>query len=549
MTDREPPRQPGFTPWPDREAERYLSEGHWGRETLGDLLASWARRSPGATALVDGDRRLSYADLDRSATDAAHGLARLGIAPGDRVVVQLPNTADFAVLLFGLARLGAVPVMALPGHRRVEVTHLAAHSEAVAYAVPDTHAGFDHRALAAEVADAVPGLKHVLVAGDPGGFTPLAEVLAPVPAGEEPPAPARVHPGQVAVLLVSGGTTGTPKLIPRTHRDYAYNARASARVCGLGPEDVYLVCLPAAHNFPLACPGILGILGAGGTAVMCPSPGPDTAFPLVSREGATVTALVPSLTRLWVEVAEDSGAADLASLRLLQVGGAKLDRALAERVTPVLGSRVQQVFGMAEGLLNFTRADDGPDLVNGTQGRPLSPADEVRVVGEDGAEVEPGRVGELLTRGPYTMRGYYRADEYNATAFTSDGFFRSGDLVRRLPSGHLVVEGRVKDVVNRGGENVPAAELEDHLYTHPAVSQAAVVGLPDDNLGEVVCAVLVLEPGRSRPRLREVKAFLRERGLAAFKLPDRLAAVDTLPLTPIGKVDKKSLIQELLSRS
>lgn len=527
----------GVEPWPEEFARRYREEGYWRGESLGALLREWAGRFAEATAVVCGYERLSYAELDRRADVQAAGLRRLGITSGDRLVVQLPNIGEFVVLLFALARCGAVPVLALPAHRRTEIEHLAALSQAVGYVIADLHGGFDYRELAVELTAAVPSVQHVLVAGDPGRFTALDSVQAdPVP---QPP----VDTAGVAVLLISGGTTGKPKLIPRTHDDYAYNARASAQVCGLSTGDVYLACLPIAHNFPLACPGWLGTLSVGGTVVMAPAPSPDVAFGLVERERVTVTALVPPLARLWVEATEwDSS--DLSSLRLLQVGGAKLDAQLARRVGPALGCRLQQVFGMAEGLLNYTRLDDPDELVMTTQGRPLSPADEVRIVGQDGAESAPGEVGELWTRGPYTMRGYYRVPEYNATAFTPDGFFKTGDLVRQLPTGHLVVEGRVKDVINRGGENVSASELEEHLLGHPGIVAAAVIGLPDERVGELVCAVIVARPAGA-PKLKELKAYLHERGLARFKQPDKLVVVDELPVTAFGKISKRELVRRL----
>jgi 2,3-dihydroxybenzoate-AMP ligase len=533
----------GFTPWPAELVERYRSAGYWGRETLGGLLRTWAARSGDAVAVVDGrpdGPRLSYAELDRRADETAAGLRGLGIEPGDRVVMHLPNTVEFVVALFGLLRCAAVPVLALPAHRFVEIEHFARLSEAVAYLIPDRYEGFDYRELASRVTGAAPSLRHVLVAGDPGPFTALDALSA----GPSEPLP-EVSPGEVAVLLISGGTTGKPKLIPRTHCDYAYNTRGSAEICELTSDDVYLASLPIAHNFPLACPGMLGALGVGATVVLAPAPSPDVCFELLERERVTVTALVPPMARMWVDTAAWD-TRDLSSLRLLQVGGAKLDVELARRIPPALGCAVQQVFGMAEGLLNYTRPEDPDDLVAGTQGRPLSPADEIRVVDDSGAAVPPGEVGELWTRGPYTLRGYYRAAEYNATAFTADGYYRTGDLVRRLPSGHLVVEGRSKDVINRGGENVSAAALEEHLLAHPAIAQVAVLGIPDESVGERVYAVVTLEAGVARaPKLREIRAFLAERGLAKFFNPDKLVVRAELPLTGVGKIDKRELASGL----
>jgi 2,3-dihydroxybenzoate-AMP ligase len=284
---------------------------------------------------------------------------------------------------------------------------------------------------------------------------------------------------------------------------------------------------------------------AGGTVVLSPTPSPEDAFALIEREKVTVTAVVPPIALLWLDAVEWEEA-DLSSLRLLQVGGSKLGAEPAARVRPALGCTLQQVFGMAEGLLNYTRLDDPSELVVGTQGRPLSPADEIRVVDEDGHDVAPGATGELLTRGPYTLRGYYRAPGHNARTFTDDGYYRTGDLVRVLPTGHLVVEGRAKDQINRGGDKISAEELENHILAHPGVHDAAVVGMPDATMGERTCAYLV--PRGQAPTHRELTAFLTERGVAAYKLPDRVEIVDAFPRTSVGKIDKKALGRTIAER-
>lgn len=526
----------GYVPFPADKAEEYRAAGYWAGRPLGDLLRASARRHPQRPALLDAQGSRSYADIDDAADRMAHGLLTLGIAPGDRVVVQLPNVPEFLTVLFGLLRAGIIPVLSLPAHRRAEIEHLARTSDAVGYIVADRAGDFDYRGLASTVRDAVPALRHVLVLGDPGPFTDLASI--PRAGGELP----EIDPGDIALMLVSGGTTGLPKLIARTHDDYLYNASASAELCELSERDVYLATLPAAHNFPLACPGILGTVGVGGAVAFVSDPSPENAFAAIERHRVTVTAVVPPLAQLWCAATEWEEA-DLTSLRLLQVGGARLAEVNAKEVTPALGATLQQVFGMAEGLLNYTRLDDPAELLHTSQGRPLSPADEIRVVDGDGNDVAPGAEGELLTRGPYTTRGYYRAPEHNARAFTPDGFYRSGDLVRRLPSGHLVVSGRIKDVINRGGEKVSCDELEEHLLAHPAVRHAAAVGLPDAALGEKVCAVLVVDGEMPTPA--EIKTFLTARGLATYKLPDVLRRSDELPITAVGKIDKKALRAEL----
>ncbi|WP_367834672.1 (2,3-dihydroxybenzoyl)adenylate synthase [Streptomyces rochei] len=535
--------------WSEAESARYRAAGYWEGVTFGARLRAGAARHGERVALVDGDRRWTYAQLDAEADRVAGGLRGLGVGRGDRVVVQLPNRAEFLLVWFGLQRLGAVPVHAMPGHRRREIGHLVRVSGAVACVVPDRHARFDHRRLMREVRaeqGADGSLRHVVVVGDPGpddGFVSFEALRTDPPLTSLPGADdGGAHPSDVALLLLSGGTTGLPKLIPRTHDDYAYNARACAEVCALDAGAVYLAVLPLGFNFAFACPGVLGTLMAGGTVVVAPDPSPQTAFALVERERVTLTSLTPPLVPHWTEEAA-AGSWDLGSLAVVQVGGARLPEDHARKLGPALGVTVQQVFGMAEGLINLTRLDDSEDLICATQGRPVSPDDEVLVVDDDGAPVPDGTAGELLTRGPYTLRGYYRAEEHDRTAFTPDGFYRSGDVVRRLPSGHLVVVGRTKDQINRGGEKVAAAEVEEQLLTHPAITAAALVGVPDERWGERSVAFVVC-PGAA-PGAREVAAHLRECGLAGYKAPDEVVPVADLPLTAVGKVDKAELARRL----
>ncbi|MGW8326359.1 (2,3-dihydroxybenzoyl)adenylate synthase [Streptomyces sp. NPDC055897] len=525
----------GFVPWPSEFTERYRDRGYRQGRTLYDLLLAAADEHGPRTAVVSGATRLTFTQLVDRAAELASGLHRIGIRPRDRVVVQLPNRADFVVLCFALFRLGAVPVMALPGHRRNELVHLCRRAEAVALVVPDRFQGYDFRVLAREVRAEVPELAHVLVSGDAQEFTALDSVPCP------PVDLAPVDAGEVALLLLSGGTTGLPKLIPRTHDDYAYNALACAKALGVDQDSAYLAATPVAHNAALGCPGVLGTLFRGGKAVLAASPSPDEALPLVIDEGVTLTTLVPPLVMMWLADPEVLKA-DLSGL-LLQVGSSKFQPEVARRVREGLGCRLTQWYGIGEGLLTHTRLDDPDEVITHTEGRPLCPDDEIRVVDEEDRPVPTGEVGELLTRGPYTIRGYYRAPEHNARAFTEDGFFRTGDLVRLRPDGNLVVMGRAKDIIHRGGDKVSAEEVEEHLLSHPQVRDVAVVGLADDMLGERICAYVIAGPstGPGEPGLARLKAYLRERGLASYKVPDQVERVDSFPKTPVGKVDKAAM--------
>lgn len=525
----------GCTPWPEALGTSYREAGYWTGHEASSLLS---QRWPEREAIVFGTQRWTYGELEQATARLAAGMVALGLQRHDRVVVQLPNVPEFVLVCFALFRIGALPVFALPAHRASEITHLCSMSRAVAYVAPRALGRFDFAAMAEQVRASVPSLRRALLVGGTVERGAIIDADSGLRVDAEPAPSSPVNPEDVALFLLSGGTTGLPKLIPRTHDDYVYNVRASAEVCGITGDDTYLAVLPVGHNFALGCPGVLGLLNLGGRVVMAESGSPDEAFALIEQERVTVTAVVPPLAMLWLDAVAQSKH-DLSSLRLLQVGGAKFNVEPAKRVRSSLGCTLQQVFGMAEGLLNFTRLDDSDELIVSTQGRPLSPADELRIVDEHGVETPPGEVGHLLTRGPYTLRGYYRAAEHNATAFTADGFFLTGDLVRQLPSGHLIVEGRIKDQINRGGDKISAAEVEGHLLAHPNVQDVALVPIPDAILGERTCAVVV--PRGDAPKLSALNAFLRARGLAAYKLPDKIEIVATFPRTSVGKVSKRAL--------
>ena len=526
----------GFIPFPPQRAARYRAAGYWTGRSVDSLLRDAATTWPDRVAVVDDADRHTYAELEKLVDRAAGGFAALGIAPADRVLLQLPNSCRFAVALFGLLRAGAIPVLCLPGHRFTELSRFAQVSGAVGLVIVEKANGFDYRSMAEELVAAHRQLRHVVVAGNPGPFVSWSEL----PAGPVPSiAPDLAGP---ALLLVSGGTTGLPKLIPRTHEDYVYNATATAELCRLTGDDVYLVSLPAGHNFPLACPGLLGATTVGATTVFGTDPSPEAAFAAIARHGVTVTALVPALAKLWAQACEWEPVTPK-TLRLLQVGGSKLEPDEARQVREALTPGLQQVFGMAEGLLNYTRLDDPPEVVDNTQGRPLSAADELRVVGSGGQLVAAGIEGELLVRGPYTFNGYFRAERDNERCFDADGFYRSGDLVRVRDDGYLVVTGRVKDVISRGGETIGAHELEEQLLGHPGIWAAAAVGLPDPYLGEKVCAAVVFT-GHRIP-LAELNAYLDQRGVAAHIRPDMLVAMPALPTTAIGKIDKTAIARQI----
>jgi len=540
MNPIESPRLPLQQAWPEARVARYRAAGHWRGETFPAFLRERAEQYADDIAVVAGDVRLSYAQLWHEAGRVGAGLLGQGLQPGDRVLVQLGNTAGFITTVCGLFRAGLVPVYVLPAHRLTELVHFARKAEASAYITTDVHEGFDHRGLARALQAEVPAVSRVVIDGEADGFIALDALQ-----GDRSQLPSDPDPQSVAFLQISGGSTGLSKLIPRTHDDYIYSFRASNAICGIDRDSVYLVALPAAHNFPMSSPGFFGALYAGARVVLSPGPGPDAAFPLIARERVTCCGLVPPLALLWAQAAATS-AHDLSSLQVLQVGGAKLVPEAARRVIDGLGCTLQQVFGMAEGLVNYTRLDDPEELIVACQGRPISPDDEVRVVDDHDQPVAEGEVGHLLTRGPYTIGAYHNDEVANARAFTDDGFYRTGDRVQQLPGGYLVVQGRAGDHINRAGEKISAEEIEDHLLAHPAVFDAAVVSIPDDYLGERSCAFVIQqgEPIKG-PAL---KAWMRGRGLAAFKVPDQVVFVDSFDTTAVGKISRRELRAQLRAR-
>ncbi len=531
----------GTIAWPAATAARYRHEGFWDGTCVFELLSRAAQTDADKTALVAGAQRVSYAGLQRDALHLAARLLALGIAPLDRVVLQLPNLPEFVLMYFALARIGAIPVMALRAHRHAEVRHFLAASGAKAYVVPDRIGAFDYRTMAQTLRADAPALQHVIVVGQA-----LADQHAFATLMREPPSAAEVQalaairpePDDVATMLLSGGTTAMSKLIPRTHQDYVLNARLCAQAAGFDAHTVFMAILPLGHNYNLASPGLLGAFSVGGTVVLAPSSDADSVFELVQRERVSVIAAVVPLIVNWL----GSGAEarhDLSSLKVIQNGGARLAPELRSRLRERFGCTPQEIYGTAEGLINMTRLDDPDALLLHSSGAPVCEADEIRVVDEEGVELPDGEAGELITRGPYTICGYYNAPEKNLEAFTPDGFYRMGDIVRKRGR-HVWAEGRKKDMINRGGEKISCEEVENLIFAHPKVKAVTLVAMPDPVFGEKACAFVILRAGESLG-FDELILFLKQQNIASFKLPERLELVAEFPLSPVGKILKRQL--------
>ncbi|WP_084399128.1 (2,3-dihydroxybenzoyl)adenylate synthase [Henriciella aquimarina] len=533
----------GFIPWPAEAAERYRREGYWEDLTVTDVVFQRCDAFPDRTAVIDGDRALSYGELKQRVEQLAAQFVLSGIEPEDRVVVQLPNTIEFVLVYLALVRTGAIPVMALPAHRQREVEHFVSTANARALITTDIYRKFDFRPMAEAVRSAVPSLKHVFILGEPlAGQISLHDMLQAELSEEELTKCASQYqtpPDSVATMLLSGGTTSLSKLIPRTHNDYVLNAKLCGEVAGFGPETVFLAILPLGHNYNLASPGILGVFYYGGTVVVSQDLKTEAVFSLVEKHGVTViAAAVPLITR-WLASRDEIARFDLSSLRVIQNGGAKLAPELRRRLQSSLGCTPQEIYGTAEGLVNMTRLDDPEELILESSGAPVCEADEIKVLGEDGQELPDGETGELVVRGPYTICGYFNAPEKNETAFTADGFYRMGDAVRK-EGRYVYCDGRKQDLINRGGEKISCDEIESIILEHPKVELAAVVAMPDPEFGEKGCAFVQLKDDETLT-LEELVSFLKQQGIASFKFPERLEVQEQLPLSPVGKVLKKEL--------
>ncbi|MDW6003039.1 (2,3-dihydroxybenzoyl)adenylate synthase [Vibrio mangrovi] len=529
-----------FTHWPEELAAEYRQQGYWLDRHIHQMITE--RRHEETPAVISDEQQLSYRQLAEKSDRLAAVLQSSGYGRGDTALVQLGNVAEFYICFFALLKAGIAPLNALFSHQRSELLAYAAQIKPRILIADVSHPLFAGKQFITELRENVPQLKTVLLRGTDDPIQNLsAQIELPLPASFQPTPTA---PGDVAFFQLSGGSTGTPKLIPRTHNDYEYSVRRSVEICEFTSQTRYLCALPAAHNYPLSSPGALGVFIAGGSVCLAPDPSPTSCFDRIGQHQINTVALVPPALNVWLQTLHDYPVLKdkLTSLSLLQVGGAKLSESIARRVPSELGCQLQQVFGMAEGLVNYTRLNDPAETIFTTQGRPMSEGDELWVADDSGQQLPAGQVGRLMTRGPYTFRGYYNSQEHNMTSFDSQGFYCSGDLVSLDEQGNVTVHGREKDQINRGGEKIAAEEVENLLLTHPDIIHAALVSFDDDHLGEKSCAYLVTQ---TPLKAVAVRRHLRQQGIADYKLPDTIHQVDSLPLTAVGKVDKRALRQQL----
>lgn len=527
--------------------ERYRAQGHWGKSHPA-YFDEAVQRGPDRTAIVDRETRYTYAELDRLVRRAAHAFVEAGIEAGDVVGIQLPNWAEFVIAHYALARIGAVTLPLLLGYRAHELEFMLGFAEARALIVPGAYGDFDYASLLRQVLPRVRTVERVFVASrDPGEWTPFGELIDPgLERRYDPERMARRRPRStdVMMLVFTSGTTGNPKGIVHTHdtlmcvagrmvRDFGYTAED--RVLGLSP-------LPHLHGiFGHIAPALV----AGATTVLLERFLPARALELAQQERATIVVGVPSHALMLLN-APGAGACALGGWRLFFCSGATLPVEIATRLYRTFGCRVTSAYGMSEACYcTYSRLDDPFEVVATSCGRPATGVD-IRIYDEGGRECPVGTAGEIAMRGPHLFVGYHKNPGAFRALTDAEGFFRSGDLGLLRDDGNLVVVGRKTEMIIRGGANVYPSDVEEVLLRHPKVRNVAVVGYPDQRLGERVCACVIPVPGQSIT-LDEVREFLADQ-IARYKIPDRIEVLDEFPMTGTGKVRKRGLKEHVAAR-
>ncbi|MDN7671434.1 AMP-binding protein [Burkholderia oklahomensis] len=514
--------------------------------SLNRQLATALQTGGETPALIADDRVISYRELTSHVAAAAERLDAHGIRKGDRVAFQLPNSADAVVLMLATLMTGAIPVPILPAYRERELRHILKTTRPRVIALAQGNRRFSPLRtvvglLSEEGLDA-----DLLLADGPSRFGdhPAWLDLRQFCLAPADSMPRRLHPADMraddtAMMLLSSGTTGLPKAIARRNAGYGYMIAEGCKVFELNRSAVYLAVLPLSHGFVINCPGILGTLACGGTVVVAADASAQTSLELIGAHGVTHTTLVPALLMQWLDRAGGSRAGS-GTLKYVQVGGSRLSADLAAQAESRLGARIQQCYGMSEGLLCFTRVTDPEAIRFHSQGRPLSDADEIVIVDDRGEPLPCGESGELLTRGPYTIEQYFNDPHASRRAFTPDGYYRTGDVAHLDTAGNVYIDGRVTDAINRGGEKFCPEELEALIKRHAKLKDAACVGMPDDRFGEVSCLFAVARDGE-QVSLAELRQHLEAAGVASFKLPEKLVLIDEIPSKGIGKIDRIAL--------
>jgi 2,3-dihydroxybenzoate-AMP ligase len=529
------------------DEKRYIANGWWRNVTFGYALDEVAEKYPDKEAFVDNKVRLTFTQLRETINRLAANLVELGIVKGDRVLLQLPNWSEFLFSFYALQKIGVPAVLMLPRHGLREIDHFSCMTKAKAWIMPENYHKTNYIPMIVQALKSNPTLKHIIIVRgrENSSFISFDKLLN----GRTPDRKPQIigngpETSDVAFIMPTGGTTGLPKAVPRTHNSAICDAWYRTEAREQGKDEICLLSVPLEHNLGLAA--MNGTILTGGKLVFLDSTKPEDFCETIEKEKVTCAPLVPTLLSRLVNFSNLDNY-DLRSLRALYVGGAKTPPDIIRAVHKRMGNIYICAFGMSEGTGCTTRLDDNLDVILNSVGKPCCPHDDYRIVDDEGREVPVNTEGELIVKGPSIFFGYLNNPEENARAFTKEGYFITGDRAVIDENGYFRITGRSKDIIIRGGENISPADIEVMIREHPKVEDIAVIGIPDEEFGERVCAYIKTK-GDTTISLSDITGFLSEQGASVLQLPERVEIIDNIPLTNIGKPDKKALKEDYLRR-
>jgi len=538
----------GFTPYKKEDAEKYNNFRWWSGLTFGDILDRAADIHPEKEAFVDRKTRLTYGEAREKTNKLAIGLMDLGIQPLDRALVQLPNWNEFVFAYFALQKVGAIAVLLIDRYRQFEINHLISLTGATSWIVASRYKKTDYVPIINDVLKEHPELKNVITVrgeGDQQPFTSLESLIEEAELTEDNLARLANRlpdPMQVAHMGPTGGTTGAPKIVPRTHNSLITGIEYCSKSWEQSNQDINLIAGPVGHDLTFS-KGFIGSITTLGKIIFLDSADDKNLCETIEKEKITSIIWVPTLAQRMLQY-EDLAKHDLSSLIKMHSAGAASHPDVVKDVTEKLKMKFYNGYGGTEGMTTITRTTDDLETICTTVGRPTCPYDTYKVIDKDGNELPPNTQGELVLKGPGVFTGYYNNPEENKEAFTKDGFFRTGDMAKIDEKGYITLTGRIKEMINRGGESISATEIERLINRHPDVSAVAVIPMPDPFMGERVCAYIQPKAG-SQLSFDEIISFLKGQKASVLQLPERIEFIDVMPYTGAQKLDKRSLREDI----
>ncbi len=538
----------GFTPYKKEDAEKYNKFRWWSGLTFGDILDRAADIHPEKEAFVDGKTRLTYGEARENTNKLAIGLMDLGIQPLDRVLVQLPNWNEFVFAYFALQKIGAITVLLIDRYRQFEINHLISLTGATSWIVASRYKKTDYVPIINDVLKEHPELKNVITVRGEKDHRPFSSLERLIEEAELTKdnlsrlASRRPDPMQVAHMGPTGGTTGAPKIVPRTHNSLITGTEYCSRSWDQGIHDITLLAGPIGHDLTFSkC--FIGSIVTLGKIIFMDSTDDKEICEVIEKERVTSIVWVPTLAQKLIQY-RDLDKHDLSSLKKMHSAGGASHPDLVKNVTEKLKMKFYNGYGATEGMTTITRTTDDLETICTTVGRPTCPYDTYKVIDKDGNELPPNMQGELVLKGPGVFTGYYNNPEENKEVFTEDGFFRTGDVAKIDEKGYITITGRIKEMINRGGESISATEIEKLINRHPDVAAVAVIPMPDPLMGERVCAYIEPKAG-AQLSFDEIISFLKGQKASVLQLPERIEFIDAMPYTGAQKLDKRSMREDI----